>query len=107
MPAPMIPTRTRPRSPGYRTRNSVEAGGEPLIHRVEAVELAARVGKERDRPLPDQLVRVRAVLAIEPGADCERAVGVMEDAGIGAPAVDNRHLVEVVRLVDHAAPVCP
>ena len=45
---------------------------------------ALRVAEERDRALPDQLVRVGAVLAIEPRPDGERAVRVVEGTGIRA-----------------------
>ena len=80
-------------------------GGQPAVHRDEAVELAVVVGLDRDRALPDQLVGVGPVLAIQSGPDGERAIGVVEQPGVGTAAVDDRDLVEVVGLVDHPAAV--
>src|SRR6185437_1901246 len=82
-------------------------GAEPAVHSNEAVDLAVGVGNERYRALPDQLVGVGAALAIETRSDRECAVGVMEKAGVGAAAVDDRGPVEVVGLVDHAGAVGP
>jgi hypothetical protein len=45
------------------------------------------------------------VLALEPRADRERAVDVVEQARVGAPEVDDRDPVEVVGLVDAAAAI--
>ena len=65
----------------------------------------SRVGHDRYRSLPDQLVGVASVLTVEPRADRERAVGVVEQALVRAAAIDDRGPSEVVGLVDHPAAV--
>src|SRR5581483_1347160 len=80
---------------------------EPTVHCDEAIDLAVVVGNERNRTLPDQLVGMGAMCAIEACASGERTIGVVEQAGVGPAAVDDRGPVEVGGLVDHPAAVRP
>src|SRR3546814_3305249 len=64
-------------------------GREPAIHRDQTVLAARGIAGDRERAFPDQLIVVRAVLAVETRAHRERAIRVMEQTRIGAAAVDD------------------
>src|SRR3954454_20456697 len=79
---------------------------QPAIYRLEPLRRVARVADQRGLPEPDHVVaRHLTLLALEPGADGPRPVGVVERSGVGAAQVDDRHAGQVVRLVDAAAAI--
>ena len=78
---------------------------QPLVHRNDRLRRVGGVAEQGDAAAPEELVGGRPVLALEPRAQCVRAVDVVEGAGIGAADVDDRDLIQVRALVDRAAAV--